>query len=240
MTPEHLNESDDVSLQFELRANPHPHSEQERRAVLANPGFGVHFTDHMAVATWTASDGWHDSAVVPYGPFSLDPATAVLHYAQEVFEGLKAYRHGDGSVWLFRPDRNARRMARSAQRLALPVLEAEDFLASIDGLWWPPTRPGCRSPPEPVRRRGQPLPAPVHVRLGGVPRGAGGATGHLLLHREPGRPVLRLRGEAGDDLDLHALHAGGAGRDRRGEVRRQLRGQPGRRSRRRPTTAATR
>ena len=61
----------------------------------------------MAVATWTAADGWHDSAVIPYGPFSLDPATAVLHYAQEIFEGLKAYRHADGSVWLFRPDQNA-------------------------------------------------------------------------------------------------------------------------------------
>ena len=76
----------------------------------------------MAVATWTAADGWHDSAVVPYGPFALDPATAVLHYAQEIFEGLKAYRHADGSVWLFRPDQNADRLARSARRLALPVL----------------------------------------------------------------------------------------------------------------------
>ena len=101
---------------------------------MADPGFGIHFTDHMAVATWTSADGWHDSAIVPYGPFSLDPATAVLHYAQEVFEGLKAYRHPDGSVWLFRPDRNAARMGRSARRLALPVLAAADFLASIDAL----------------------------------------------------------------------------------------------------------
>ena len=106
----------------------------ERQAILDDPGFGVHFTDHMAVATWTAADGWHDSAVVPYGPFSLDPATAVLHYAQEVFEGLKAYRHADGSVWLFRPDQNAARMVRSSARLALPELPAADFLASIDAL----------------------------------------------------------------------------------------------------------
>ncbi|HKN44821.1 MAG TPA: branched chain amino acid aminotransferase, partial [Propionibacteriaceae bacterium] len=70
-----------MSLHFELRSNPKPHSESERSAILANPGFGMHFTDHMAVATWTAADGWHDSAIVPYGPFSLDPATAVLHYA---------------------------------------------------------------------------------------------------------------------------------------------------------------
>ena len=96
-----------MSLSFELRSNPNPRSTNERQAILADPGFGVNFTDHMAVATWTSADGWHDSAIVPYGPFSLDPATAVLHYAQEVFEGLKAYRHPDGSVWLFRPDRNA-------------------------------------------------------------------------------------------------------------------------------------
>ena len=123
-----------MSLQFELRANPRPRAEEERRAILADPGFGLHFTDHMAVATWTANDGWHDSAIVPYGPFALDPATAVLHYAQEIFEGLKAYQHADGGVWLFRPDKNAERMARSAHRLALPVLQTEDFLASIDGL----------------------------------------------------------------------------------------------------------
>jgi branched-chain amino acid aminotransferase len=123
-----------VSLSFEVRPHPSPRTEAERQAILAAPGFGVHFTDHMAVATWTAADGWHDSAVVPYGPFSLDPATAVLHYAQEVFEGLKAYRHGDGSVWLFRPDQNAARMVRSSARLALPELPPADFLASLDAL----------------------------------------------------------------------------------------------------------
>ena len=123
-----------MSLQFELRSNPHPRPEIERQRILSDPGFGVYFTDHMAVATWTAADGWHDSAIVPYGPFSLDPATAVLHYAQEIFEGLKAYQHGDGTVWLFRADQNAARLARSAKRLALPVLEADDFLASIEAL----------------------------------------------------------------------------------------------------------
>jgi len=106
----------------------------------------MQFTDHMAVATWTATDGWHDSAIVPYGPFSLDPATAVLHYAQQVFEGLKAYGHDDGSIWTFRADRNAERMARSARRLALPVLPAEDFLCSLEELvaadiGWVPTAP---------------------------------------------------------------------------------------------------
>jgi branched-chain amino acid aminotransferase len=135
-----------VSLQFELRANPKPRSESERAAILANPGFGMYFTDHMAVATWTATDGWHDSAIVPYGPFSLDPATAVLHYAQQVFEGLKVYRHDDGSIWTFRPDQNAERMHRSARRLALPLLSTDDFLCSVEDLVaadiaWVPTAP---------------------------------------------------------------------------------------------------
>ncbi|SER27097.1 branched-chain amino acid aminotransferase [Microlunatus flavus] len=123
-----------MSLPFDLRPHPSPRSDAERAAILADPGFGVHFTDHMAVATWTSTDGWHDSAVVPYGPFTLDPATAVLHYAQEIFEGLKAYRHADGSVWTFRPDQNAARLARSARRMALPELSEADFLAGIEAL----------------------------------------------------------------------------------------------------------
>jgi branched-chain amino acid aminotransferase len=123
-----------MTLPFELRPNPRPRTDAQRAAVLERPGFGEVFTDHMVVATWTATDGWHDSAVVPYGPFSLDPATAVLHYAQEIFEGLKAYRHTDGSVWAFRPDANADRLVRSATRLALPVLAPEDFLASLAAL----------------------------------------------------------------------------------------------------------
>ena len=123
-----------MTLNFDVRPNPGPRSDAERDAILADPGFGVNFTDHMAVATWTKADGWHDSGIVPYGPFQLDPAAAVLHYAQEIFEGLKAYQHDDGSVWLFRPDKNAERFIRSAERLALPKLPEEDFLASIEAL----------------------------------------------------------------------------------------------------------
>ncbi len=122
------------SLEFEARPHPGRRTRSERESILEDPGFGLNFTDHMAVATWTAADGWHDSAIVPYGPFALDPATAVLHYAQEVFEGLKAYRHADGSIWLFRPEKNAQRFARSAHRLALPELSADDFMASIEAL----------------------------------------------------------------------------------------------------------
>lgn len=107
---------------------------EERDAILASPGFGNYFTDHMFLAEWTPDADWHDARVVPYGPLSLDPATAVLHYAQEIFEGLKAYAHADGSVWLFRPDQNAARMRRSAHRLALPELPEEWFTGAIEAL----------------------------------------------------------------------------------------------------------
>ncbi|MGN6332387.1 MAG: branched-chain amino acid aminotransferase [Motilibacteraceae bacterium] len=121
-----------MTLDFALVPNAAPLPEAERAAVLANPGFGKHFTDHMVLATWTAGRGWHDARVQAYGPISLDPSAAVLHYAQEIFEGLKAYRHADGSVWTFRPEANAARMQRSAQRLALPALDVEDFVAAVD------------------------------------------------------------------------------------------------------------
>jgi branched-chain amino acid aminotransferase len=103
-----------------------------RAEILDAPGFGVHFTDHMVTATWTPQAGWHDGRIEPYGPITLDPAAAVLHYAQEIFEGLKAYRHPDGSIWAFRPEANGERLNRSARRLALPELPVEDFLASLD------------------------------------------------------------------------------------------------------------
>jgi branched-chain amino acid aminotransferase len=102
--------------------------------ILANPGFGQHFTDHMFMVEWTPDAGWHDARIEPYGPLSLDPATAVLHYAQETFEGMKAYRHEDGSVWTFRPEANAERMVRSSRRLAFPVLDVPDFVDAVDAL----------------------------------------------------------------------------------------------------------
>ncbi len=112
----------------------HPRTDAEVAEILANPGFGTHFTDHMFTAEWTPERGWHDARITAYGPLTLDPATAVLHYAQEIFEGMKAYRHDDGSVWTFRPEENAERMVRSAQRLALPRLEPEDFVQAVDAL----------------------------------------------------------------------------------------------------------
>ncbi len=123
-----------MPLTFSHTANPAPASAQQRADILANPGFGKSFTDHMALAMWTKDDGWHDGRVTAYGPLSLMPAAAVLHYAQEIFEGLKAYRHADGSIWSFRPDENAARMERSSHRLALPVLPVDDFLQAVDTL----------------------------------------------------------------------------------------------------------
>lgn len=102
--------------------------------ILANPGFGVHFTDHMFTVEWTPDTGWAQARVTPYGPLTLDPATAVLHYAQETFEGMKAYRHEDGSIWTFRPEENAARMARSSKRLAFPELPVDDFVQAVDAL----------------------------------------------------------------------------------------------------------
>jgi branched-chain amino acid aminotransferase len=130
-------------LQFTVTPNPSAKSTEERDAILAAPGFGKHFTDHMVDVCWSARGGWHRPRVQPYGPIALDPAAAVLHYAQEVFEGLKAYRHQDGSVWTFRPEQNGLRMQRSARRLALPELPVEYFLESlrqliaVDGDWVP-------------------------------------------------------------------------------------------------------
>lgn len=132
-----------TKLDWEVTRNLVAVSPQERAEILANPGFGTHFTDHMIDICWSERGGWHRPRVQPYGPITLDPAAAVLHYGQEIFEGLKAYRHEDGSIWSFRPEANAARMQRSARRLALPELPSEYFLdalkqlIAVDGDWVP-------------------------------------------------------------------------------------------------------
>ncbi|MEU5053332.1 branched-chain amino acid aminotransferase [Streptomyces sp. NPDC021096] len=129
---------------IELKPSSHPLSAAEREQILANPGFGRHFTDHMVTIKWTEGRGWHDGELVPYAPLSIDPANMTLHYAQEIFEGLKAYRRPDGSVATFRPDANARRFQASARRLAMPELPVELFIEACDVLvrqdqaWVPP------------------------------------------------------------------------------------------------------
>jgi len=97
-------------------------------------GFGKIFTDHMFVMDYTEGQGWHDARVVPYGSFLLDPATVVFHYAQEIFEGLKAYRSADNTIQLFRPDCNARRMQDSCDRLCIPQIPVEDFIQAVKTL----------------------------------------------------------------------------------------------------------
>jgi branched-chain amino acid aminotransferase len=130
------------SLQFVRRPHPAPVSAEKRAALLENPGFGRVFSDHMVTIRYNESEGWHDARVEPRGPIPMDPAAAVLHYAQEIFEGLKAYRTADGAT-LFRPQENARRFQQSAERLAMPILpealflEAVDQLVSIDREWIP-------------------------------------------------------------------------------------------------------
>jgi len=124
----------DGTLNFGITQNLAPAGPERMAEIFAAPGFGKFFTDHMVSITWSEGVGWHDAEVVPYGPIAMDPAAAVLHYAQEIFEGLKAYRHADGSVWAFRPEANGARMALSARRLALPELPIDDFLASIEVL----------------------------------------------------------------------------------------------------------
>ncbi|MEZ5116217.1 MAG: branched-chain amino acid aminotransferase [Candidatus Nanopelagicales bacterium] len=127
-----------------LHPSDHRRSAADRDAILDNPGFGRHFTDHMVRARWSEDRGWHDAELVPYGPITLDPATNSLHYGQSIFEGLKAYRHADGSIKTFRPFANAGRMKRSARRLAMPEPPVELFLGSIEALvradrdWVPP------------------------------------------------------------------------------------------------------
>src|SRR3954451_8131033 len=123
-----------MTLDISIVPSAHPRTDAQVAEILANPGFGTFFTDHMLTVEWTPGNGWHDARITAYGPLTLDPATAVLHYAQETFEGMKAYRHEDGSIWTFRPEENAKRMERSSHRLALPVLDPADFVQAVDAL----------------------------------------------------------------------------------------------------------
>src|SRR6201992_822 len=122
------------STTFSVQRSAHARSDEERAAILAEPGFGKYFTDHMVRIDWTADGGWGQGQVLPYGPWALDPATMVLHYGQEIFEGLKAYRQPDGSIATFRATANAERFQRSARRLAMAELPTELFVESVDTL----------------------------------------------------------------------------------------------------------
>ncbi|MBY0393199.1 MAG: branched-chain amino acid aminotransferase, partial [Novosphingobium sp.] len=135
-------------LAFSHQPHPAPRVADVRAQILANPGFGTAFSDHMVQVTYDEGKGWHSAEVVPYGPIPLDPAAAVLHYAQEIFEGLKAYRLADGGIALFRPEANAARFNASAERLAMPTLPEGLFVSAVEELvkadkdWFPTVEGG--------------------------------------------------------------------------------------------------
>lgn len=132
-----------ADLAFTSLPHPAPAPADLRAEVLANPGFGTNFSDHMVSIDWEEGKGWHNATIGPRVPISLDPAASVLHYAQEIFEGLKAYRQPDGGIALFRPEANARRFNDSARRLAMPELPEELFIEAVRQLvaadrdWFP-------------------------------------------------------------------------------------------------------
>ncbi len=133
-----------------ITALPHPNPTEPvvRAARIADPAFGRVFTDHMVSIRYSEGRGWHDATIGPRTPLSLDPATAVLHYAQEIFEGMKAYRLADGSAALFRPDANAARFNASARRMAMAELPEDLFIDAVmtlvrrDADWFPPVEGG--------------------------------------------------------------------------------------------------
>nr|MBQ4317872.1 branched chain amino acid aminotransferase [Clostridia bacterium] len=124
-------------IKITLTQNPKQKPDQNKL------GFGNYFTDHMFLMNYEDGRGWYDPRIVPYGPFEIDPACMVLHYAQEIFEGLKAYRTPAGEVQLFRPWENFKRMNISGERLCIPALdvdfavEAVKKLVALDADWIP-------------------------------------------------------------------------------------------------------
>ena len=127
-----------MEIKITKTTNPKPIPQDESKL-----GFGLQFTDHMFLMDWDEGEGWHDARIVPYGPLEIDPASTVLHYALEIFEGLKAYRTAEGKIQLFRPIENARRLNRSAARFSMPEIPEEDFvqavkaLVDVDSAWVP-------------------------------------------------------------------------------------------------------
>ena len=124
----------------------------EKRPVLKekpdqkNLGFGKYMTDYMFVMDWTKEDGWKDARIVPEGPITMDPACVTLHYAQETFEGMKAYRTAEGKIQLFRPEMNAKRMINSNARLCMPEFPVDMFVEAVEALVkveadWVPSEP---------------------------------------------------------------------------------------------------
>ena len=129
---------------FPVTRTTHPKPRPEDETKL---GFAKYFTDHMFVMDYDVGQGWHDGRVVPHEPFLIEPACAVLHYAQEMFEGMKAYRTADGRILLFRPDKNIERMKNTNERMCIPELPGDLFLSAVkavikEDMDWVPSAPG--------------------------------------------------------------------------------------------------
>lgn len=132
---------------FVVSPNKRRLSKAARTDLLIDPAFGKFFSDHMVTIRWSEGKGWHSAEVRAREPFPIDPANAVLHYAQEIFEGMKAYRTADGRISLFRPEENARRFRKSAERMAMPPISEALFIAAVEKLVeidrdWIPEGPG--------------------------------------------------------------------------------------------------
>ena len=131
-------------MKFTSIPHPSPTPDEARAELIKDPGFGTVFTDHMVVIDYDeAKGGWHSASIGPREAIPLDPAASVLHYAQEIFEGMKAFPHADGGMAMFRPEANARRFNDSARRMAMPELPEELFLEAVkllvqkDAAWMP-------------------------------------------------------------------------------------------------------
>ena len=122
-----------MEYNFPVTRTTHPKPRPEDESKL---GFAKYFTDHMFVMDWDEGQGWHDGRVVPHAPIEIEPASCVLHYAQMMFEGMKAYKTADGHVQIFRPDMNIARMARTSERMCIPELPGDLFLAALKQLIW--------------------------------------------------------------------------------------------------------
>ncbi|MEA5047925.1 MAG: branched-chain amino acid aminotransferase [Eubacteriales bacterium] len=131
-----------MRYEFPITRNPNPKPKPDQDHLV----FGQNFSDHMFVMDYDEGQGWHDGRIIPYGDISIDPASCVLHYAQMMFEGMKAYKTADGHVQLFRPDMNAKRLNRTNERMCMPPMEEELFLAAVKAtvradIDWVPEKP---------------------------------------------------------------------------------------------------
>ena len=148
-----LPAADELAGRFPLTPNAHPATPEEYNEIMSTLAFGKKFTDHMAHMRWTREGGWEDREVVPYGPLNLNPGASVFHYCQSVFEGIKAYKREDGSVWTFRPGYNAARLRASMQYIAVNLAAALLFLIGVALVYAFEPRPAATDPHLPLWKR---------------------------------------------------------------------------------------